>query len=395
MCRRALRAHLTEPTSQLAVYSINSADEMSSTAPQPPPAVPSPWRCGAEDGCQATSEIDPWLRTGLSKRHDGQVVHESIGGGPAPGASTSIAQRATARGGPVDPRERPATRCGTALSVSPKAARRLDAGQFVEIEIDNRPCKASRVTSARSASGCASSHAAYSACRFKSVATSGTPLLRSAGMAGRAWRAQRRRRAVVGLALAIASLALGRGLRRGHQHGALPRFPAAVKLDKGRAAPALLLPRRPSSGARSAAPGSGGGAPAPPGAADSTRGAKPHPTCPASRHRPSASRRPASPAPTPAWPRMQAQLEQIALAAALGLAHRRAGPWLRIAPVPASTTAAPCPGCRAYTVRSGSSAAADSPPPRVQQTRCFKYSMKNASRPIRRHRRPPQVEPVG
>jgi len=31
-------------------------------------------------------------------------------------------------------------------------------------------------------------------------------------MAGRAWRAQRRRRAVVGLALAIASLALGRGV---------------------------------------------------------------------------------------------------------------------------------------------------------------------------------------
>jgi len=28
--------------------------------------------------------------------------------------------------------------CGTALSVSPKAARRLDAGQFVEIEVDDR-----------------------------------------------------------------------------------------------------------------------------------------------------------------------------------------------------------------------------------------------------------------
>ena len=30
------------------------------------------------------------------------------------------------------------SRCGTALSVAPKAARRLDAGQFVEIEVDDR-----------------------------------------------------------------------------------------------------------------------------------------------------------------------------------------------------------------------------------------------------------------
>src|SRR6516165_3441290 len=125
---RALRAHLTAPTSQLAVYSINSADEMSSTAPQPPPAVPSPWRCGAEDGCQATSEIDPWLRTGLSKGHDGQVVHESIGGDPHRERAPRLRSERRRRGVPVDPRERPATRCGTALSVSPKAARRLDAG---------------------------------------------------------------------------------------------------------------------------------------------------------------------------------------------------------------------------------------------------------------------------
>ena len=88
-------------------------------------------------------ELTPWLRIGPSKRHDGQVVHESVGG-PAPGASASIAQRVTARGVPVDPRGRPATRCGTALSVSTKAARRFDAGQFVEIEIDNRPARPRR-----------------------------------------------------------------------------------------------------------------------------------------------------------------------------------------------------------------------------------------------------------
>ena len=32
----------------------------------------------------------------------------------------------------------PRSRCGPALSVSPKAARRLDADQFIEIEVDDR-----------------------------------------------------------------------------------------------------------------------------------------------------------------------------------------------------------------------------------------------------------------
>ena len=32
----------------------------------------------------------------------------------------------------------PRAQCGTALSVSPKAARRLDTGQFVHLEIDDR-----------------------------------------------------------------------------------------------------------------------------------------------------------------------------------------------------------------------------------------------------------------
>jgi hypothetical protein len=67
----------------------------------------------------------------------------------------------------------PRSRCGPPLSVAPKAARRLDAGQFVEIEIEDPriASNASPLAPSRSTSGSASSHAAYSTWSLRRVAT--------------------------------------------------------------------------------------------------------------------------------------------------------------------------------------------------------------------------------
>ena len=66
-----------------------------------------------------------------------RVVHGVHRGGPAPRASAFQCAASDGAGGPVAPVGEPWSRCRDPLSVSPKAARRFDAGQFVEIEIDN------------------------------------------------------------------------------------------------------------------------------------------------------------------------------------------------------------------------------------------------------------------
>ena len=62
---------------------------------------------------------------------------ESIGGTRAGSERPSLRSERWRGGYLWTPVGDPRSRCGTALSVSPKAARRLDAGQFVEIEIDD------------------------------------------------------------------------------------------------------------------------------------------------------------------------------------------------------------------------------------------------------------------
>ena len=113
-----------------------------------PERPPSPWR-GSRDGqvapgCQTTSgidrlatrRIDPpgWLLTIEAALAEG-VVHGVDRGNPRRERAPSIARRATARGYLWAPVGELRSRCGKPQSVSPKAARRLDAGQFVEIEI--------------------------------------------------------------------------------------------------------------------------------------------------------------------------------------------------------------------------------------------------------------------
>ena len=102
----------------------------------------------------------------------------------------------------------PWSRCRDPLSVSRKAARRFDAGQFVEIEIDASP-----VAPSRKASGSASCQAEYSACSLTSVATAACHCWRPADTAHWPCRVPRWRRAIVGLALAIAGLTLRPGQR--------------------------------------------------------------------------------------------------------------------------------------------------------------------------------------
>jgi len=73
-------------------------------------------------------------RSGTAER----VVHGVHRGDPRRERAPLSAQRAAARGVLWTLVGDLRSRCGTALSVAPKAARRLDAGQFVEIEIEDR-----------------------------------------------------------------------------------------------------------------------------------------------------------------------------------------------------------------------------------------------------------------
>ena len=137
---------------------------------------------------------------------------ESIGGTRAGSERLSVRSERRRGGFLWTPAGDPRSRCGTALSVSPKAARRLDAGQFVEIEIDNRlqglagGAVAQRLGQRDEPGG-------ILGLEPQECGDGGMPLLRSTGMADRLRRAPRRRRAVVVLALAVAGLPLGPGER--------------------------------------------------------------------------------------------------------------------------------------------------------------------------------------
>src|SRR5215472_2502461 len=167
--------------------------------------------------CQTTSGIDPlatrridppgWLLTikaALAER----VVHGVDRGNPRRERAPSIARRATARGYLWAPVGELRSRCGRPQSVSPKAARRLDAGQFVEIEIKDG---LQRLTGGAVAQrlGQRIEPCCILSLEPQECGDSAVPLLRSAGLADR----PRQCRAVVSLPLAIAGLALGPGQR--------------------------------------------------------------------------------------------------------------------------------------------------------------------------------------
>jgi hypothetical protein len=97
----------------------------------------------------------------------------------------------------------PRFRCGATLSVAPKTARRLDAGQFVEIEIDDRlQCLAGRAIA--QCLGDRVEPRRILSLEPEECGDGGVPLLWSTGPADRLPRVPRWRCAVVGLALAIA-----------------------------------------------------------------------------------------------------------------------------------------------------------------------------------------------